>query len=355
MQRLTDKLLMLGLCLLIILSFAQIRPVLIIALLSAVAVSSLSEYFDNFLPPLLCVSYIVLCLFQPWFAAFLPLIVYDCAGFRRWYFRFLWVAALPAGFFITDVRSLVAVALLSGASFLLYVRTAGQLRTREEFYALTDSAGERSLNLERRNAELMEKQDYEVHLATLKERNRIAREIHDNVGHMLTRSILQLSALLLTRASGSEEQNELRSIKDTLAEAMDSVRDSVHDLHDESVDLKVQLQAMIGSFVFCAVKLRYDAGELPGPVKYCFIAVTREALSNVAKHSDASDVTVTVTEHPAFCRLSIEDNGTSGSAGSRGGIGLNGMADRVEALGGVFRAEYRNGFRIFISVPLGSG
>lgn len=38
-------------------------------------------------------------------------------------------------------------------------------------------------------------QDYEIYLATLKERNRIAREIHDNVGHMLTRSILQLGAL----------------------------------------------------------------------------------------------------------------------------------------------------------------
>ena len=45
--------------------------------------------------------------------------------------------------------------------------------------------------LTQKNKDLLEKQDYEIHVATLKERNRIAREIHDNVGHMLSRSLLQ--------------------------------------------------------------------------------------------------------------------------------------------------------------------
>ena len=50
--------------------------------------------------------------------------------------------------------------------------------------------------LQEKNKNLMEKQDYEIYLATLRERNRIAREIHDNVGHMLSRSILQMGALI---------------------------------------------------------------------------------------------------------------------------------------------------------------
>ena len=325
--------------------------ILTIALLAAVAVSSLSEYFENSLPRFLCAGYIVLCLFMPWFTVFLPLIVYDCAGFDKWYFRFLGVAALPAGFFVYGFRSVAAITLLSGASFLLQHRTAEQLKSREELYALTDSAKEQSMNLESRNRELMDKQDYEVRLATLKERNRIAREIHDNVGHMLTRSILQISALLVTRANDGEMQKELYNIKSTLSDAMDSVRESVHDLHDESVDLKMQLDTMVSGFRFCPVTLRFNAGELPGAVKYCFIAVAREALSNVARHSDATEAFITVTEHPAFCRLSVEDNGTEKLSGEPGGIGLRNIADRVEALGGVFRAEYIKGFKIFISVP----
>ena len=50
--------------------------------------------------------------------------------------------------------------------------------------------------LQEKNKNLMEKQDYEIYLATLRERNRIAREIHDNVGHMPSRSILQMGALI---------------------------------------------------------------------------------------------------------------------------------------------------------------
>lgn len=84
------------------------------------------------------------------------------------------------------------------------------------------------------------KQDYEIHLATLQERNRIAREIHDNVGHMLSRAILQMGAL---QTIHREEplHGQLMQINDTLGEAMNSIRESVHDLHNESLDLKQAL------------------------------------------------------------------------------------------------------------------
>ena len=350
MHRLTDKLLMLGLCLLI-LSFSRIELIYIVALLAGIAVSSLCEYFENRPPPYLCAAYVIICLFIPGFIAFLPLIAYDCAGFNKFYSRYCWAAALPAGFAMPDPRGAVAALLLSGVALLLHYRTREQIKTREDFFALTDKAKEQSIGLERRNRELMEKQDYEVRLATLRERNRIAREIHDNVGHLLTRSILQISALHVTRPDDAALQDELGRIKGSMSEAMDSVRSSVHDLHDESVDLRMQLETMISGFSFCPVRLRYDAGNLPGAVKYCFIAVAREALNNVARHSDATEAIIAVAEHPAFCRLSVEDNGSIKPSGDSGGIGLRNMADRVDALGGVFRTEHNKGFRIFLSIP----
>ncbi|MCL2815319.1 MAG: histidine kinase [Oscillospiraceae bacterium] len=354
MQKLADKLLIIGLCLLIM-TFSQVKPVFVVALLASAAVSSLCEYLENKIPAYLCAVYVILCLFVPGFIVFLPIVVYDCSGFENRYLRFCWAAALFVNFFTSDPRIAAAAALLSGAAFLWQYRTTGQLKIREEFFNLTDSAREHSMSLEHKNRELMEKQDYEVRLATLKERNRIAREIHDNVGHLLTRAILQLSALSMTYPGGNDIKEELSLIKKTMSEAMDSVRNSVHDLHDESVDLKMQLELMIGGFGFCPVKLFYDAGELPGALKYCFIAVAREALSNIAKHSDATEAAISVAEHPAFCRISVEDNGSAKTADNSRGIGLRGMADRVEALGGVFRAEYNKGFKIFISVPKEKG
>ena len=83
-------------------------------------------------------------------------------------------------FIAGDPKFTMATALLSGTALLLQFRTREQLNTRDEYFALTDSAREQSMSLTRRNRELMEKQDYEVRLATLRERNRIAREIHDN-------------------------------------------------------------------------------------------------------------------------------------------------------------------------------
>lgn len=91
---------------------------------------------------------------------------------------------------------------------------------------------------------------------------------------------------------------------------MDSIRKSVHDLHDESVSLDEAVKSLIKGFTFCPVSYRYDCtGEVPREVKYSFISITKEALSNTMRHSDATHVSVLIREHPALYQLCIEDNG----------------------------------------------
>ena len=103
--------------------------------------------------------------------------------------------------------------------------------------------------LEKKNQDLLEKQDTEVYLATLKERNRIAREIHDNVGHMLSRSILMVGALK-TVNQAENLKVPMEQLDQTLNEAMTNVRQSVHDLHDESVNLKEVMESLAEEFRF---------------------------------------------------------------------------------------------------------
>lgn len=70
---------------------------------------------------------------------------------------------------------------------VLFQRRTTELERLEAEYKKTrDDSKELTLMLEQKNRNLLEKQDAEVYMATLKERNRIAREIHDNVGHMLS-------------------------------------------------------------------------------------------------------------------------------------------------------------------------
>ena len=218
---------------------------------------------------------------------------------------------------------------------------------------LRDQSWETSLYLESKNKDLMEKQDYEIRLATLNERNRIAREIHDNVGHMLSRSILQVGALMAVCRDDSLNP-ELSALKSTLTDAMDSIRKSVHDLHDDSINLHDTLTAILSAYKFCPVRLDDGIESIPpAPVRYCFSAIVREALSNTARHSDATQVTVTLREHPALYQLLIRDNGTKNPPASSNGIGLSNMAERVASLGGHFRTDFKNGFHIFISIPKG--
>ena len=163
-------------------------------------------------------------------------------------------------------------------------------------------------------------------------------------------------------------KESLYAIKDTLSEAMDSIRNSVHDLHEESIDLHIEIQKLLDNYTYCPVKLEYQVDSNPEKdIKYCFIAVIKEALSNIMKHSDATSAVVSIRGHPALYQVVIMDNGITCRAkwnkrekdlgdritiqNSGNGIGLKNMADRVNVLGGNVNISCQNGFRIFISIP----
>ena len=128
--------------------------------------------------------------------------------------------------------------LISGLAFYLAFKTGRHEKTEENLRAKYDDARWDSLNAQKLREETMKNADNEVYMARLKERNRIAREIHDNVGHMITRVIVQLQALkIINKDPGVGEQ--LESVSQTLDLAMTSMRKSVHELHDESIDLSI--------------------------------------------------------------------------------------------------------------------
>ena len=206
--------------------------------------------------------------------------------------------------------------------------------------------------MSQKNKALQEKQDYEIYNATLKERNRIAREIHDNVGHVLSRSILMVGAAkTINKDPGMTAM--LKNLEDSLNHAMNSIRNSVHDLHDEAVNLEEVEKSLVREFAFCQVQMVYDmTREVPREVKYCFISITKEAFANIMKHSNATKVQLILREHPGLYQLCIEDNGTDAFYDpEKSGIGIANMKERVNALGGTLQIFTDKGFRIFITIP----
>lgn len=325
----------------------------VVALLTGITISCLIQALKNkYVQGALIAGYIACCFAHPCFAVFLPLTAYDISRRKLYVLAVPALAALGYHTFDGNVKLLLQTIIFCAAAVTLERVSSRAMTLKQELITTRDTAVENSNRLIKKNEQLIEAQDNEVHLATLTERNRIAREIHDNVGHMLTRTILQMGAIQIINKD-DDLKEPLDSVKSTLDEAMNSIRKSVHDLHDDSIDLESALREAIAPLKEnFSVSFDYDVpGRINGKIKYCFIAIVKEAVSNIIKHSNGDSVNIIVREHPAMCTLCIEDNGECSDNISSGGIGLENMNDRVKALGGVLTiTPGKQGFKIFVSI-----
>lgn len=321
--------------------------------------------------PVLAGSYVIFGLCSLWFSdllLFFPLLLYQTlsAGLFP-----LAVVEFPfwglLAFRFHKFPEFLCLAGIFGfiLAFFLWSHTRQYEILTRNFRQSRDDSEEHALLLSEKNKALLEKQDYEIYAATLRERNRIAREIHDNVGHVLSRSILMTAACKTINKDESLDPL-LGNLEESLNGAMNSIRSSVHDLHDDAVNLEDAIKGLVKDFSFCPVTLTYDMSrQVPREVKYSLISITKEGLSNVMRHSNADSVNILLREHPALYQLCIEDNGTLGSkipdiqtdADSNkmetvsGGMGLSNIRDRVKALGGTVQITQEKGFRIFVTIP----
>lgn len=208
----------------------------------------------------------------------------------------------------------------------------------------------------------LQQEEEKIYLATLQERNRIAREIHDNVGHMLTRSIVQMQAIRILNQD-EKLRPYLDSVDETVNQAMLSIRRSVHELHDDSIDLSIMINELLS-----AVPKRFKVScntSLDSPVsselKNQILAILKEAITNLMKYSKGDKVRVEVIEHTAFYRLMVWDNGKNAKkefldnmpgVEGEGGIGLKNICQRSRKLGGrATISSGEDGFTVLVTIP----
>jgi signal transduction histidine kinase len=350
-MRWINRIILYVLCILPV-AWRPVDTVSIVAMISAFSAGCFAGYFNRRIAIVcICVLWAVLSFFFPVFSLFWPLLMFDITLLRVYP-----AYALPTVCFIFlsfCYSGLEIPLLLFGAALSVILGLySGKTETlSKENLLIRDTSAETTLALSKKNRELIEAQDYEIRIATLTERGRIAREIHDNVGHMLTRALLQTGALM---AVDKAENSGLFELKDTLTQAMNSVRESVHDLRDQSIDLYGIVKACIRDFSGYECNFNYDmASDTPREIQYCFAAVIREAFANVDRHSDATRVRIDLQEHPVFYKLSFVDNGSVNDAGysSEKGMGLDNMRERATLLGGHFYVSTESGFGLHITIP----
>ena len=208
--------------------------------------------------------------------------------------------------------------------------------------------------------------------AILEERTRLARDIHDTLAQGLTGVVVQLGAAKRALEVAPDESMEHLDLAQLMArESLAEARRSVWNLRSPALehgDLSDTLKALalrpLGTGVTVNFEQKGAVWALPTAVESTLLRVCQEALSNVARHAQATAVNI-VLEYGADCvRLSIRDNGLGfdeqvlGQATSEPGLwgkfGLVGMRERVGALGGTLQISNENGAHILAVIPRSS-
>lgn len=330
---------------------------MLIPLIIAITFTSLSGFFTrHWLNITFFLIYVFLSVLQINFFYFIPLLLYDI--FKEKYELAFFISLIPFLYQYQhiSIMEMVQLLVLIAVSYIIKSHTHNLTVLEKKHIELRDETTELSEALRHKNTELLEKQDYEITMATLNERNRISGEIHDNIGHLLSSAILQIGALMTITKEALIKEN-LKQLKNTLSDGMNSIRNSIHDIHEKSINLEVQLENLTHNFSFCPASLEYEIdNDLPLKAKYAVMFIVKEALSNIIKHSNATKVQITLMEHPGFYQLIIIDNGSkihSPISSSDKGMGLNNIRKRISELDGLINISIDYGYRIFISFPKG--
>lgn len=206
--------------------------------------------------------------------------------------------------------------------------------------------------LHRARAQLEAAAAQQEELAVLRERTRLAREMHDSIGHALVSVNVKLEAAQrLYRVDMPRGDNELETTRSLVRETMAGLRRSIADLRapPDHHDLPVALSRLADEVqARSAVNVQIctnAADPLPTPMlAEAFFLITREALLNVERHAQASSTTVQFAQHEGNWVLEVADNGIGLRAADMrrpGHFGIAGMRERTTALGGSLQVAAR--------------
>lgn len=229
-------------------------------------------------------------------------------------------------------------------------------RSREAAQALL-------VDLERANAELTRQAERVKALAIAEERARVAREVHDTLGHHLTAINLQLQNAERFAPRDPERAGEkVREARASTLAALAEVRRSVRALKPPALDQRSGVAALSaiartfdGAGPEVCFRLEGEERPLPEDAELALYRATQEGLTNAARHASAQRVLVTLALAPDRATLTVADEGAGAPDGALvGGFGLAALRERIEALGGTFAAGNRpeGGFALTAVLPL---
>ena len=216
-----------------------------------------------------------------------------------------------------------------------------------------DELGQSAQRLNRMAEQLQNLLHTRQELATMAERNRLARDLHDGVKQQVFATAMQLGAArALMDQDAKAARKHLDEADQLTRQAQTELAAIIRELHPATLEIRGLAPAIREQIddwsrhnkIDVVVRIA-DNGPLPKDVEQCLFRIAQEALSNIARHSQATQVEVELAYDQRNVSLTISDNGIGFDVASveGTGVGLRSMRERIEALGGDFRVVSKQG------------
>lgn len=177
-------------------------------------------------------------------------------------------------------------------------------------------------------------------------RHEIARDLHDEIGHLATRLSLTLARL--------EGENAIAQEAKALTKALhQQVRTLANGWNGSQLDVRAALEALVSPIAKPRITLQFDGfdGRCTSAIAEAIFRACQEGITNCLRHSDASELTITLQKNAAGYQAELRDNGNAARQ-ERLGSGLKGIEARVRQLGGVMEyGALAGGFRLAFILP----
>jgi two-component system, NarL family, sensor histidine kinase DesK len=226
---------------------------------------------------------------------------------------------------------------------------------RENLYVKAmDSERKQRYELEQLKNELIAANNEMAKLVETTERNRIAQQLHDNVGHEIAGALIALQTYKKLEENNDKRAKEmLENVLKRVESSSIKLRETVYQLKPSSDSGSLRLQKLCESFIFCNINCIFvgDKERVPAIVWVILEPCLKEALTNITKYSKATDVEVSFDITEYIIRMNIKDNGI-GVKEINSGFGIFGITERIRAAGGNVSIDSANGFMITCILPI---
>jgi len=281
-------------------------------------------------------------------------VLYQYVNFGACTFLIFACAMLP---FVVETQAaafigIAVIAAIGGIQGLLLHADGWRMFYSTLFPALIGVGNTFFAERNRMNQKLRKANEEIENLAKVAERERIARDLHDVLGHTL--SVITLKSELAGKLMDRDPQRagqEIREVEQISRQALSEVRDAIRGYHAQG--LAAELAQAKATLETAGVAVQCDAAttlQLPAMQESVLSMAVREGVTNVLRHANARNCRLRIEQQNGSCRLEIADDGQGFT--SIEGNGLRGMRQRVEMLGGTLDRRNKSGTTLSITLPL---